>query len=58
MLEFTDNRLSGLIREVQQAIEDCDDPKTLYRLGVSLKLLHDKARGRGWDIQPKGNRSW
>lgn len=59
VLEFSDNRLSGLLREVQEAIEQEDDPVTLRRLGVSLKLLHDKARGRGWELQkPTGNRTY
>ena len=59
MLEFKDNRLAGLLREVQEAIEATDDPPTLRRLGVALKQLADKSRGRGWELQPKdGNRIW
>lgn len=58
-LRFGDNRLDGLIREIEEAIQDCDNPTTLYRLGVQLKLCADKARGRGFDLQPKqGNRFW
>lgn len=58
-LEFTDNRLAGLLREIGEAIEDCDDPVTLRRLGVSLQALGSQARGRGWEINPKrGSRSW
>lgn len=59
MLEFKDNRLAGLLREVREAIEDCDDPTTLRRFGVSLKAYGDSARGKGFDLQPKkGNRTW
>ena len=59
LLEFKDNRLAGLLREVQEAIEATDDPMTLYRLGIALKQLSNMSRGRGWDLQPKeGNRYW
>lgn len=59
LLEFKDNRLAGLLREVREAIADCDDPATLRRFGVALKQLHDEARGKGWELQPKeGNRTW
>jgi len=59
MLAFSDNRLSGLLREIEEAIADCDDPKTLRRFGVALKQLSDKARGKGFDLQPPhGNRTW
>lgn len=59
MLKFNDNRLTGLLREIEEAIADCDDPETLRRFGVCLKSLHDKARGKGWELQPKeGNRTW
>jgi uncharacterized protein YfaS (alpha-2-macroglobulin family) len=59
LLEFTDNRLAGLLREVQEAINETDDPLTLWRLGVALKQLADASRGRGYDLQPnKANRSW
>lgn len=51
MLEFSDNRLSGLLREVQEAIDDCDDPNTLWRLHVSLRSLHQRSRERGWLIR-------
>jgi hypothetical protein len=33
-----DNRLSGLISELWDAIEDCDDPDRLYRLHRRLTL--------------------
>ena len=59
MLKFKDNRLSGLLREVREAIADCEDPETLRRFGIALKQLHDEARGKGWELQAKeGNRTW
>lgn len=58
-LAFSDNRISGLLRELEEAVADCDDPVTLRRLGVELKLIADAARGRGFGLQPKeGNRTW
>jgi hypothetical protein len=33
-----DNRLSGLMSELWDAIEDCDDPERLYRLHRRLTL--------------------
>jgi hypothetical protein len=59
VLQFSDNRLQGLLRELEEAIAACDDPATLYRLGRELKLIGDAARGRGYELQPKaGNRYW
>ena len=58
-LAFSDNRINGLLRELEEAVADCDDPATLRRLGVELKLIADAARGRGFGFQPKeGNRTW
>lgn len=58
-LVFTDNRLSGLLRELEEAIAECEDPTTLRRLGIELKLIADSARGKGYGLQPKqGNRTW
>ena len=58
-LVFSDNRLQGLLREIEEAIAACDDPTTLRRLGVELKLIADAARGKGYELQPKeGNRYW
>lgn len=51
MLEFMDNRLSGLLREVQEAIEDTEDADTLWRLHISLRSLHQQAREKGWLIR-------
>jgi hypothetical protein len=59
MLKFSDNRLAGLLREVSEAIKDCDEPATLRRFGIALKAYGDEARSRGYNIQPKtGNRTW
>lgn len=33
-----DNQLSGLLAELWDAIEDCDDPERLYRLHRRLTL--------------------
>lgn len=33
-----DNRLSGLLSELWDAIEDCEDPERLYRLHRRLTL--------------------
>lgn len=35
-----DNRLQGLLRELAEAIADCDDPDTLNAVRTSLKLGH------------------
>jgi hypothetical protein len=43
-----DNRTRGLLRELAEAIEDSDSPDDLRRLGQSLKMLADAARGRGY----------
>jgi hypothetical protein len=58
VLEFKDNRLQGLLREVRQAIEDCEDPETLRRFGVTLKLLGDESRCKAWSENPKVNKAW
>lgn len=42
-----DNRMQGLVRELAEAIDDCDDPERLRKLGQSLKLLGDYARNKG-----------
>lgn len=36
-----DNRLSGLLSELWEAIEDCDDPDRLYKLHRRLTLPND-----------------
>ncbi len=46
VLEFTDNRLSGLLREVEEAIADCEDVVTLWRLRSQLLLFSQEARGK------------
>jgi hypothetical protein len=43
-----DNRMHGLVREVAEFIDDCDDPEELRKIGQSLKLLADAARGKGF----------
>lgn len=59
LLDLRDNRLKGLMSEIMDAIADCEDPVLLYRTGINLKLMHDAARGKAWEINPKkGNRSW
>ena len=42
-----DNRLHGLLREIAESIEDCDDPEKLRAFGQSLKMLSDGARSKG-----------
>ena len=49
-IPFTENRLQGLMREVEQAINDCDDPMTLWRLSCALRLLSQEARGRKFQL--------
>ena len=44
----TGNRENGLLREIAEAIEDCEDPDALRRLGQSLKMLGDAARSKGY----------
>jgi hypothetical protein len=49
-----DNRLSGLLSDMWQAIEECDDPDRLYRLHRRLTLgvvNHAKRR----ECQLRGN---
>lgn len=54
-----DNRIRGLLQEMREALEDCDDPDALRRAGVDLKALGDAARGKGYAINPrKGSRIW
>lgn len=57
-LPFTDNRAEPLLRELREFIADCDDPVVLRRLGLSLKLIGDSARGKSFNRQRKGNRTW
>lgn len=49
VLEFTDNRLAGLLREISEAIEQEDDPDALRRFGLALFQLHHEARGKAWE---------
>ena len=59
LLDLRDNRMKGLMSEVLEALADCDDPELLRRTGINLKALHDAARCKAWEINPKkGNRSW
>lgn len=58
LLDSRDNRLKSLTQEVLEAIVDCDDPDQLRRLGMNLKMLADAARSKGFDLQPKGQRTW
>jgi hypothetical protein len=40
-------------------LADCDDPELLRRTGINLKSLHDAARCKAWEINPKkANRTW
>lgn len=48
-----DNRIKGLLQELEQALQAEDDPDTLRRAGIDLKALGDAARGKGWRINPK-----
>lgn len=52
-----DNRLQGLLREIEEAIKSEDDAAVLRTLGQSLKLLGDCARSRGFERQT-GQRFW
>lgn len=59
LLDLRDNRLKGLMAEVMDALADCDDPELLRRTGINLKSLHDAARCKAWEINPKkANRIW
>jgi hypothetical protein len=43
----TGNRENGLLREIAEVIESCDDPEQLRRFGQSLKMLSDASRSKG-----------
>lgn len=43
-----DNRIKGLLRELAEAIDAETDPATLRSVGISLKMLGDYARGKGY----------
>jgi hypothetical protein len=53
-----DNRLNGLLREIADLIRDEDDPRVLRHFSTSLKLLADRARSRGYSLDPDHNRIW
>jgi hypothetical protein len=38
-----DNRMHGMVREVAEFIDDCEDPEALRNISVSLKVLADSA---------------
>jgi hypothetical protein len=47
-----DNRLSGLMTELWEAIEDCDDPDRLYRLHRRLTLgVVNHAKRREYELR-------
>lgn len=52
---LTDNRLSGLIREIAELIDDTADPATLRDLRVSLETLGSGAGEKAWRLS-KGRR--
>lgn len=45
---LTDNRLSGLMREIAELIDETDDPKVLSDLRISLDVLKAGAHGKAW----------
>mgnify|MGYP006371748621 FL=1 len=47
---LADNRLSGLMREIAELIDDETDPKALSELRVSLGILRDGAHGKAWQL--------
>lgn len=47
---LTDNRLSGLIREVAEMIDEEDDGALLLDMSVSLKVLRDGARAKARNL--------
>lgn len=44
-----DNRLKGLLRELEEALQDTEDPELLRKLGQSLRLIGDRARSKAFD---------
>lgn len=44
-----DNRLQGLLRELQEAIAQEEDADKLRKLGQSLKLIGDRARSKAYE---------
>lgn len=50
-----DNRLKGLLRELQEALLETDDPELLRKVGQSLRMIGDSARSKAFD---KTRRHW
>lgn len=47
---LADNRLSGLMREIAELIDDETDPATLRDLRVSLSTLASGAHEKAWRL--------
>lgn len=47
---LSDNRLSGLMREVAELIDETSDPAMLRDLRVSLQALKDGAHAKAWNL--------
>lgn len=47
---LTDNRLSGLMREIAELIDAEGDPDTLHDLRVSLETLASGAHVKAWRL--------
>lgn len=54
----TDNRLNGLLRELAEAIQAEEDPRTLRHFAQSLALLAGRARSRGYSLSDDKDRIW
>ena len=47
---LSDNRLSGLMREIAELIDSEADPRTLSDLRVSLETLASGAHSKAWHL--------
>ena len=53
-----DNRLKGLLRELQEAIDDSDNHELLRSVGVSLKLMGAEARTKAYLLDKRVGKVW
>ena len=50
-LGLSDNRFSGLLREIEESAKDCTDLSTLRKVAARLHLLSQAIRGHLYDLE-------